>query len=210
MEKNKTKKVRKEHIEGNNTKHKKISKEQKVVENHKNETEIVKRENKTAKNHIEKQTEHKEIKEEHREINKHEDNNNKVVQEHQKTNKISKRIGQKEVIDIKNVENSEELKEETVALAKIPEIEASSADQITKQELIKQYNAKKADKTGFNGLVAFLLISIIATLIVLGVSMYRNHQKKYEFLNYDIENNVNDQVDYVLLDGDDEVQCERI
>jgi len=114
-------------------------------------------------------------------------------------------------MDIKSEEISEELREESVVLAKIPEINSITTAQISKkQELIEQYKSKKADRTSFNGLVIFLLVSIIATLIVLGVSMYRNYQKKYEFLNYDIENNTSDQVDYVLLDGDDVTHCEKI
>jgi len=39
--------------------------------------------------------------------------------------------------------------------------------------------------------------------------MYKNYQKKYEFLNYDIEcasDNLDNGVDYVLLDGgEDEI-----
>jgi len=60
------------------------------------------------------------------------------------------------------------------------------------------------EKKGLNILTSLLIGFILSAFIIALVVAYKNHQKKYEFLNDDIEevplNSVGD-TDYILLDS---------
>lgn len=62
----------------------------------------------------------------------------------------------------------------------------------------------KRQTKGFNFLLIFLIVVILFLMVLLAVSIYQNYQRKYDFLNENVEihsiTNTNADTEYVLLD----------